>query len=63
MEEEREWEEGKRRNAGEREERTASATATAGETSPEPQVDKLQVYKCILELLQPGETVTKVKNS
>lgn len=29
-----------------------------GET--ELQVDKLLVYKSILELLQPGETVTKV---
>ena len=26
----------------------------------EAQVDKLLVYKSILELLQPGETVTKV---
>ena len=49
MEEEREWKEGKKKE-GEEE-------AMAVE---EAQVDKLLVYKSILQLLQPGETVTKV---
>ena len=51
VEEEREWEEGK----GKMEEGEGEG---GGET--ELQVDKLLVYKSILELLQPGETVTKV---
>ena len=48
MEEEREWEEGKGRTEGDE------------PTDMETQVDKLLVYKSILEMLQPGETVTKV---
>ena len=47
VEEEREWKEG--RGGGEE-----SATG-------EDQVDKLVVYRQILELLKPGETVTKVR--
>ena len=50
VEEEREWEEGQGKGSGESREQSTT----------EDQVDKLTVYKSILELLKPGETVTKV---
>ena len=36
--------------------------AKSGEAneSPEPEVDKLVLYRQIVEILQPGETLTKV---
>lgn len=51
MEEEKEWAEGggSGREAGQ------------DQANVEEQVDKLLVYKNILELLKPGETVTKVR--
>ena len=50
VEETREWEEGK--HAGKEE---------SDEGEADEEVDKLVIYKQILELIRPGETVLKVK--
>ena len=50
MEEEREWKKGQEKEGEEGDE----------QASMEDHVDKLLVYKNILDLLKPGETVTKV---
>ena len=50
MEEEREWKKGQEKEGEEGDE----------QASMEDLVDKLLVYKNILDLLKPGETVTKV---
>lgn len=48
VEEQREWREG------------GVASSTEVKDSPDPEVDTLTLYKQIMELLQPGETLTKV---
>ena len=53
MEEEREWKAGRMQT---------EEAGNGDESSSDDQVDKLQVYKSILEILKPGETVTKVNN-
>lgn len=52
VEETREWEEGKHAGKEESDEREA-----------DEDVDKLVIYKQILELIKPGETVLKVNYS
>ena len=52
MEEENEWERGRREGEGE--------GSDGDQSSVDDQVDKLEVYRNILEFLEPGETVTKV---